>query len=215
MTYGYCRDAALKLFYQYSIGGTVIAASYNNQYDYLKRVPELINDAVELVSLAVGQPEGVFVPAPEAAEDLGGGWCAFDLPEDFVRLAGRGLARSGEEGFGYVKDYRLLSGRRLALPRALLKGAALVYLREPAKISLDSPETAVLDLPAGPRGRCPATSRPTSPPARTPSSTPPCSTSSRRGLRRSRPRRRAKRSLPRTPTGSAPSTPSIERGEGI
>ncbi len=155
MTYGYCRDAALKLLNQYSIAGTVIASSYNNQYDYLKRVPELVNDALELISLAVGQPEGVFVPAAEALEDLGGGWAAFGLPEDFVRLNPRGLPRSGAGGLEYVKDYRLLAGRRLALPRALLPGAAVAYLRAPAKVSLDTPDAEVLDLPGWAAGPAP------------------------------------------------------------
>lgn len=40
-----CRDAALKLINQYSIAGSTIALSYNNQADYVLRTTELINDA--------------------------------------------------------------------------------------------------------------------------------------------------------------------------
>lgn len=40
-----CKDAALKLINQYSIAGTQIALSYNNQADYILRMVELINSA--------------------------------------------------------------------------------------------------------------------------------------------------------------------------
>lgn len=40
-----CQDAALKHINQYSIAGSPIALSYNNQADYVQRMRDLINDA--------------------------------------------------------------------------------------------------------------------------------------------------------------------------
>jgi len=145
MTYGYCRDAALKLLNQYSIGGSVIAPSYNNQCDYFKRMPELINDAVLLVALTAAPLEAAFAPSSTTA--LGGGWVCFALPEDCVRLTGRGLTRATAAGLELVGDYRRLGPRRLALRSELLAGLSVAYVRAPTKIAYDSPEDTALDLP--------------------------------------------------------------------
>ncbi len=45
MTYGEVKKAALLLINQYSIAGNEIANSYNNQEDYLKMIPSLVDAA--------------------------------------------------------------------------------------------------------------------------------------------------------------------------
>ena len=39
MTYGEARDKTLQLINSYSLGGRVIESSYNEQQDYLNRIP--------------------------------------------------------------------------------------------------------------------------------------------------------------------------------
>ncbi len=157
MTYGYCRDMALKLINQYSIGGTVIAPAYNNQFDYLKRVPELINDGLLLLAAELGAPETILAlnGASPAPADLGGGYSCIDLPEDFMRLSPRGLIRADEGGLRFIKDYSLLSSGRLALRTELLSGLTLVYVRRPRKIALDSADSTELDMPDWAAGAVP------------------------------------------------------------
>ena len=46
MTYGQMRDRILMLLNQYSIAGGKIKVTYNNQADYLARVPAAVNDAL-------------------------------------------------------------------------------------------------------------------------------------------------------------------------
>lgn len=46
MNYGEVRDRSLQLMNQYSLAGDVIERTYNNQADYLKRIPGLVDEAV-------------------------------------------------------------------------------------------------------------------------------------------------------------------------
>ena len=46
MTYGQMRDRVLMLLNQYSIAGGKIRVTYNNQADYLARVPGEVNEAL-------------------------------------------------------------------------------------------------------------------------------------------------------------------------
>jgi hypothetical protein len=145
MTYAECRDAALKLLNQYSIGGELIASSYNNQYDYLKRIPELINSAMLLIATTVLSLEAVYEPAETTS--LKNGWLAFDMPQDFIRLTSRGLMRLNGETLSFVKDYRMISSTKMAISPELFAETLITYCRTPARLSLASPETTVLDLP--------------------------------------------------------------------
>ena len=50
MTYGEVRDRSLQLFNQYSLAGDKIAPTYNNQADYLVRIPALIDEAMMIIA---------------------------------------------------------------------------------------------------------------------------------------------------------------------
>lgn len=55
MNYGWARDYALELINQYSIAGTPIASSYNNQADYIHRIPKLLDDAQVYAATTTGK----------------------------------------------------------------------------------------------------------------------------------------------------------------
>ena len=50
MTYGQMRDRVLMLLNQYSIAGGKIRVTYNNQADYLARVPGAVNEALPIAA---------------------------------------------------------------------------------------------------------------------------------------------------------------------
>lgn len=50
MTLGHIADMSLQLINQYSVGGTKVAASYNNQQDYINRINLLVNDAQNIIA---------------------------------------------------------------------------------------------------------------------------------------------------------------------
>ena len=53
MNYAWARDFALELINQYSVAGDPVLLSYNNQADYLARIPKLLDDAQNLVATTV------------------------------------------------------------------------------------------------------------------------------------------------------------------
>lgn len=60
------QDTALQLINQYSIAGSLVANSYNNQQDYLLRIPRLVNDAQSYIATTAKKifAEYVFVQNP-------------------------------------------------------------------------------------------------------------------------------------------------------
>ena len=50
MTLGQIADMSLQLINQYSVAGTKVAASYNNQQDYINRINYLVNDAQNIIA---------------------------------------------------------------------------------------------------------------------------------------------------------------------
>ena len=46
MNYGQVKKASLELIFSESIAGDPIALSYNNQADYVRMIPRLVNDGM-------------------------------------------------------------------------------------------------------------------------------------------------------------------------
>ena len=92
MTYGQMRDRVLMLLNQYSIAGGKIRVTYNNQADYLTRVPGAVNEA--LVYLATTARRLRRVRKLEEAERAGV-WRVFALPEDCWQICSGGTLKIG------------------------------------------------------------------------------------------------------------------------
>lgn len=86
MTYQEVKNQVLKLLNQYTIAGTTVADTYNNQADYIKRIPGLINDAMMELSTTVRKIEKTVKLDPlDVIGDflnLGESYC-FAMPDDF------------------------------------------------------------------------------------------------------------------------------------
>ena len=125
MTYGQMRHRVLMLLNQYSIAGGKIRVTYNNQADYLARVPGAVNEA--LVYLATTARRLRRVRKLEEAERAGV-WRVFALPEDCWQICSGGVFRLGADGnVERTNGFRLLSEDRLAVagarrPRRLSAG---------------------------------------------------------------------------------------------
>lgn len=55
MNYAWARDFTLQLMNQYSTAGAKVPESYNNQADYLVRIPKLLDDAQYYVATTAGK----------------------------------------------------------------------------------------------------------------------------------------------------------------
>ena len=95
MNYGQVRDQVLKLLNQYSIAGAQVSPSYNNQQDYLNRIPGLVNDAVmEIATTARKIPALIRLDDLEHEEKGKEIW--YELPEDFYQLVSGSVVQARE-----------------------------------------------------------------------------------------------------------------------
>lgn len=144
MTYGEVRDRALKLVNQYSLAGAQIAESYNNQADYVMRVPELVDDA-QMVIASGPRPirESKVLERSQAKEY--GEMLEYRLPGDLMQIAPGGLLVLDGERFYYESGYAQPDDKRILLPRSITGTIRLEYYRRPRQITPDQEDADELD----------------------------------------------------------------------
>lgn len=138
MNYGQVRDAAFKLLHQFSLGDEEIPRTYNDQGDYLRRVPELVDDAMWIIASG---PRRIHAAKPLErlhSRDRGG-MCCYTLPGDLMEIVPGGLLilEGGESRYesGYVRA----DACHILLPRC--RGEVwLEYYRRPRSCLEDLPE---------------------------------------------------------------------------
>ena len=145
MTYGQMRDRILMLLNQYSIAGGKLRVTYNNQADYLVKIPGLVNDA--LVYLATTARRLRSVRKLEEAERAGV-WRVFALPEDCWQVCSGGVFRLGADGsVERTNGFRLLGEDRLAVAGAADGAWMLEYFRYPVLLREQPEEGDHIDCP--------------------------------------------------------------------
>lgn len=138
MTFGWARDFALELINQYSIAGANVPESYNNQADYVKRIPKLVDDAQLLLATNEGRMREL-VPLSELERERRDKWTVYFLPEDYLQMC-PGLVRL--DGPGREMRYTLTGGR-LCIRDG--RGLALEYERLPRPVGTDPMDDTELD----------------------------------------------------------------------
>lgn len=125
MNYQWAQDTVLKLIDRYSVAGTPMALSYNNQADFVAKIPALLDDALSLIAATVRK-----MPKTVRLKDLAcetvGEMRVYTLPEDCLQVC-----PSSAEGAGLLDDSHL----------ALTGGAGdgmLTYYRRPVLLG-DAP----------------------------------------------------------------------------
>lgn len=119
----------LELINQYSIAGESVSPAYNNQADYLARIPNLLNSA--LMDIRTGP-----IPARASATlrdgaDVGGGWVRYPFPDDCWRILSGGVFRlSSDRPPEPAAQFRFI-GNAVILPQGEF---AVEYFRYPPHI---------------------------------------------------------------------------------
>lgn len=145
MTYQEVKNQVLKLLNQYTIAGTTVADTYNNQADYIKRIPSLINDAMMELSTTVRKIEARCELTEEGVVDaddsvvgdvaVSDHQVVYCLPEDMYQFPSGSVFRyrDGTDGDLQRLSLFMLRGRKcIVLPkRALKAGGSLIYYRYP------------------------------------------------------------------------------------
>ena len=117
MNYGQARDLILKLLNQYTVAGEEYAVTYNNQQDYLNRIPALLNDAMMEIATTMKK-----IPATMNLNDLvceeRGHTLRFELPTDFYQFESGDTVRT-KNGFTFHTNWYAQQGKRfLIIPKA-------------------------------------------------------------------------------------------------
>lgn len=114
MLYSEIKREVLGHVDQYSMAGTPVAASYNNQADYLSRIPLLINEGLVNIR-TLCKPSPVVLPLENGEEY--GGMMRYELPEDFwsLKTGGVSVIRNGQ--FHKTNDYRLQGKKYILIPK--------------------------------------------------------------------------------------------------
>lgn len=144
MNYKWARDFTLELINQYSIAGAVVPGSYNNQADYLLRIPKLLNDAQMYVATNQGRIR-TSVPMSTMEHEQKGSWVSYKLPADCWQVCSSGIVILGDEGVQRFHRYHQIGGDTLLVPSELDGELLLEYFRYPKLLEQNPLETDELD----------------------------------------------------------------------
>lgn len=151
MNYGEIRDASLQLINQYTIAGSIYASSYNNQQDYLNKIPFLINDCLIEVASTVHRYPSQTILDPAKGEEYGN-WIRFVLPDDLLEIIPGGLLvpdadkRRGESS---IWTRYKIEPDHILIPRYVDKPLILPYYRRPQLLPFSGipADDTVIDAP--------------------------------------------------------------------
>lgn len=127
MNYQWARDSVLKLIDRYSVAGSPMTLSYNNQADFVAKIPTLLDDAMSVIaSTARKLPKTVLLSALPC--ETVGNAVFYTLPGDCMRAL-----LPPVEGAWFPDD------TCLAIPKGTEKGEWLTYYRRPVPLG-ENPE---------------------------------------------------------------------------
>lgn len=144
MNYGWARDYALELILQHSIAGKPVALDYNNQIDYVLRIPKLIDDAQTLIATTSGKIREV-IPISQLPYVERGGWREYTLPWNCWKLSSTGLIRYNGSRIQRFHQYHPVGSKRIAVPAEVAGDVYVEYYRLPSHIGSNPPDDAELD----------------------------------------------------------------------
>ena len=143
MTYGELKKRVLELIFSYSVAGSQIPATYNNQADYIAMIPGLVNNGQMDIATSVKR-----IPAIVLLEDLEqeqiGERVLYKLPDDCWLPFTGGLLMERSRRYERFFGYRFISGK-IELPCHHPPDLALEYWRYPERVSTETEDSTELD----------------------------------------------------------------------
>ena len=138
MTIRACMDATLQLLNQYSITGTLVPLSYNDQADTEMRMLNLINDAQMAIATTVKPIEArLKFAAPELPNDTPNAVIEQQMPDDFNHaIAIYFTPAEGQNGLPMPIDagrYKWMGDDLLVVPNRPAGNYEVVYNRFPVR----------------------------------------------------------------------------------
>ena len=145
MNYQWARDHILELIDQYSIAGNITPETYNNQADYLAKIPKLLNDAQVYVATTTGKIRTVETLENLSCDD-NGKWLVYTMPGDFWQLCSGGLLRYNEDNeLERLRLGHMIGANQIAVPRTASGNLSVEYYRLPRLLGEKPDEDELLD----------------------------------------------------------------------
>jgi hypothetical protein len=102
------------LINQYTIAGEGIALSYNNQDDYVLRIPSLL-DSVQRYLATTTKPIYASMELDWDKAEQRDGFYIFTMPDDFYQLVGRGIPVMKDGEFTMYHRFRWMGRNKLVI----------------------------------------------------------------------------------------------------
>lgn len=138
MTFSEFSKLVMQHLDQYSVAGTDIPDSYNNQIDYTSRICALANTALRTIATQAAPLLASFDPNAKdfrGKTDLGNGLTKIALPTDFWKMSGQGLpCFSSGEIYARNMHYNHLSDTEILVRTRELPGMMITYYRYPRRL---------------------------------------------------------------------------------
>ena len=142
----------LQLVFSYSLAGQTIPSTYNNQEDYIKQIPGLLNSAQTYLYQFKRIPECVRLSDLVCDEDVDG-MEMYYLPDDCLRMKPGLLLMTTETRHRMLgahlterfTDYRVIGGNRLLVPEGLGEELFLEYEKRTVPVTDDVADSYVLE----------------------------------------------------------------------
>ena len=154
MTIGQCKAAVFQLLNQYSIAGTIVPLSYNDQADDNNRMVNLINDA-QMTIATTSRPieERYTIDVPEKPINERTKEIEFEMPDDFIYAIGVYFKPNLEDNRWRrmpertidMDGYKWLGHRTFLIPDRPSGTWMIEYARYPQRYTNTTSESTVLD----------------------------------------------------------------------
>ena len=138
------KNRVLMLINQYTIASENIALSYNNQEDYVLKIPGFLNSAQRYLATTT-RPIYASMHLDWDAAERREGFYVFTMPEDFWQLVGRGLPMLKNGEFKMYHRYRWMGKDQIVIPAKDKADMEVHYHRYPVDVPADPADDFELD----------------------------------------------------------------------
>lgn len=127
------KNRVLMLINQYSVAGEGIALSYNNQEDYVLRIPSLLNSAQRYLATTT-KPIYASMRLDWDKAEQREGFYIFPMPDDFYQLVGRGIPVLKNGEFTMYHRFRWMGRNKMVIPAKDKAEMEVHYHRYPVDV---------------------------------------------------------------------------------
>lgn len=144
MTYLDFKNRVLMHINQYTIAGNDIALSYNNQSDYILKIPSLLDSALRYLATTTRPIYAEYHLDWDNAEKKEG-FYIFTMPEDFWQLVGRGIPVMSKGEIKMYRGYKWIGKNKLVIPVQDRADMTVHYHRYPKEVPAKPDDDYKLD----------------------------------------------------------------------